>query len=192
MLCPLILPHTQPGAAEEGQRAGLCTHVGSRTLPFGPEHAATLIPSQAQVSFWPRPLRLAPGSCGHSRDLTRVQKACLRFGREAGWGLSTPFLLLFSQGIKFQSQQLRGKGLESKLPLKVSSVVPKSTCVWFSVCNLAQPFPASQSVRTLAQLEGDHNASVWASKQTRKFLGLSGMLTEINLFLKCNPKSPQN
>lgn len=53
----------------------------------------------------------------------------LEVGREAGWGLSTAFLLLFSQGIKFQSQQLRGKGLESKLPLKTSSVVPESVCV---------------------------------------------------------------
>lgn len=59
-------------------------------------------------------LWLAPGSRGHSRGLTRVQKACLRFGTEAGWGLSTPFLLLLSQGIKFQSQQLRRQGPESE------------------------------------------------------------------------------
>lgn len=90
------------------------------------------------------------GSRGRSRGLTRFYKTCLRFGGEAGWGLSTPFLLLLSQEIKFQSQQFRGKGLESKSPLKVLKLhLKKYTCVVFLYATVSSHSPSDWRWRTL-------------------------------------------
>lgn len=150
---PALPPFPVPSFGEVSQalqdkgsgQAG--TRVGSRTPQFGVEQRPPRFPSVFLAS---------PGSRGHSRGLTRFEKTCLRFGREAGWGLSTPFLLLLSQGIKFPSQQLRGKAESRKPPLNVSQVVPQRTCAWFSARNPTGHSWAGRGVRTsgLSRKEG--------------------------------------
>ena len=76
------------------------------------------------------------------------------------------FPVLLSQGIKFQSQQLKGrKPRIVRIPWKVLSGT-SGLSVWVSVCNSEWPFSGKLKLENLrARLgEGSQYAGVWARK----------------------------
>ena len=76
------------------------------------------------------------------------------------------FPVLLSQGIKFQSQQLKGrKPRIVRIPWKVLSDT-SGLSVWVSVCNSEWPFSGKLKLENLrARLgEGSQYAGVWARK----------------------------